>query len=240
MNGCFHSWTRRDCCIRALRLWKCIEHQKHQRTSQRRQAIVKPWRTLKKAGLRIMIRWRVFSRKWMSSDEVFVSNRFKKDFKRAKSVGLIWSSSWKPWVFLRKMELCHLNTILISFRPIMKANGNAILNQIGWWFGSRMIQSWLYFSCKQARMPMCLSNGEAILSLSHLKREDVALAGTVGVAWACLFHEKFHHDEKNIWLSPAQSYINLWFLMIIESIEFWNYRRKAWKTIFKIVYNLLR
>ena len=45
---------------------------------------------------------------------------------------------------------------------------------------------------------MCLSNGEAILSLSHLKREDVALAGTVGVAWACLFHEKFHHDEKNI------------------------------------------
>ena len=33
-------------------------------------------------------------------------------------------------------------------------------------------------------MPMCLGNVEAIISLFHLKREDVALAGAVGVVQA--------------------------------------------------------
>ena len=33
-------------------------------------------------------------------------------------------------------------------------------------------------------MPMCLGNGEAILTLFHFKREDVALAGAVGVIQA--------------------------------------------------------
>ena len=33
-------------------------------------------------------------------------------------------------------------------------------------------------------MPMCLGNVEAIISLFHLKREDVALAGAVGVIQA--------------------------------------------------------